>query len=156
MKQPVKQRATVICRQGTQILLVSRQHGRWALPGGRPKPGEDLAQAAARELLEETSLHALGLSYLFEFVGAGTHHRVYIVRTAPGEVPKPGNEIARCRWVEVADVPALAASIATKGIVDVLATPPVKGKVRRPGRRGRQDAFSRNVSYAMREMGEIV
>jgi hypothetical protein len=50
----------------------------------------------------------------------------------------------------------LAASVSTKGIIDVLATPTASGKVRRPGRRGRLDAFSRNVSYAMRELDEIV
>jgi len=44
------------------LLLVLRGHapeaGRWSLPGGRVEAGESLAEALAREMLEETGLTA--------------------------------------------------------------------------------------------------
>ena len=38
-----------------EILLIQRaDNGHWGLPGGHVEPGESVAQAAAREVLEET------------------------------------------------------------------------------------------------------
>jgi 8-oxo-dGTP diphosphatase len=43
-----------------RLLVVRRGHdpgkGLWSVPGGRVEPGESLAQACAREVLEETGL----------------------------------------------------------------------------------------------------
>jgi len=43
-----------------RVLLVRRGHepytGRWSLPSGRAEPGEDVQEAASREVLEETGL----------------------------------------------------------------------------------------------------
>lgn len=63
MAGPVPIAATIaaVWRDG-RILLVRRAHppdaGRWAFPGGRIEPGETIAGAAVRELLEETGIQA--------------------------------------------------------------------------------------------------
>ncbi len=56
---------------GTEILLIERRNnpfaGCWALPGGFVDENEDLPDAAARELLEETSLTGIALNQIGAF-----------------------------------------------------------------------------------------
>jgi 8-oxo-dGTP diphosphatase len=50
-----------------KVLLVKRPEGVWALPGGKIEPGETTAQAAVREVLEETGIAAETLEVLGVF-----------------------------------------------------------------------------------------
>ena len=98
-KAKAKRRATVICTREDRILLVSKDELRWALPGGRPDKGESPADAAGRELFEETGIKARELRFLFEFAGATTLHYVFIARVDELVRATPRNEIAHCRWL---------------------------------------------------------
>nr|WP_246089431.1 NUDIX domain-containing protein [Paraburkholderia guartelaensis] len=63
----MKNRATVVCTRGENVLLVSRGNGRWALPGGILRRIETPAAAARREPEEETAIAGLHLRELFLF-----------------------------------------------------------------------------------------
>ncbi|WP_411161541.1 NUDIX domain-containing protein [Burkholderia ambifaria] len=61
----LKERATIVCRQGQRVLLVARTVPRWVLPVGTIKSDELSVDAACRELREETGLIALELTLFF-------------------------------------------------------------------------------------------
>jgi 8-oxo-dGTP diphosphatase len=100
------------------ILLVRRGNepfaGSWALPGGFVEAGERVAAAAARELAEETGVHADGLQLLGVYDTPGRDPRgptvsiVYVWLTAR-EAPARGDDDASdARWHPLGDLPPLA------------------------------------------------
>lgn len=116
----MRKRATVVCRRGKRILLVARRESKWALPGGILKRGEDLSNAALRELKEETRLSGKSAKYLFNFRGAQKHHHVFFCDLSKRAKARASNEISRCRWVHVDDIPRLTTSSPTKVIMKIL------------------------------------
>ncbi|MDR5822482.1 NUDIX domain-containing protein [Caballeronia sp. LZ043] len=115
----MKRRATVICERDGLVLLVAREGGRWAFPGGRQKREEDLLDTARRELKEETGLDISSVRYAFQFLGLRTRHFVFIARVAVHDDAIASNEIARCQWMRLDELVHLEASIPTKGIAAI-------------------------------------
>ena len=79
----------------------------WRPPGGGIKPGEDPAEGAAREALEETGLHVRLERYLvdaravFRNDGRELHWRTHVVLAATTDTelaPDDPAEIADARW----------------------------------------------------------
>src|SRR5258707_11561585 len=118
-KRPVLGVSTLIRRNGA-VLLVKRKRppleGYWALPGGHVEGGERVAEAAAREVLEETGITVDGLRQiaLNEIVtrdsdgGLASHHVLVVFRGdyRAGEV-MAGDDAAEARWVADADTGGL-------------------------------------------------
>ncbi|HWH35176.1 MAG TPA: Nudix family hydrolase [Acidimicrobiales bacterium] len=90
-----------------RVLLAERKAGKdaagfWELPGGQVDPGENAAQAAARELLEEVGVHALELApwrvYEHDFPSKRVRLHWFHVRRWSGE--PHGKEGQRVAWVD--------------------------------------------------------
>ena len=106
----------VVCLRGDEVLLIRRgtppRMGEWSLPGGRIEPGERAADAALRELREETSVEAriLGLIDVVDgiFPDVGRHYVLidYVAEWTAGE-PVAGDDAA-----EAIFMPAKAAMAA--------------------------------------------
>lgn len=97
----MKQRATIICCRDRQWLYVRKPKSSWTLPGGRIEPGEIPAEAAWRELKEETGITARDLRYLMRYHDGNCLHHVFQARLDEPEQAVPANEIADCRWQPV-------------------------------------------------------
>jgi ADP-ribose pyrophosphatase YjhB (NUDIX family) len=83
------------------ILLTRRtDNGRWCLPGGRVDPGESVAEACLREVLEETGLQA----QIIRLIGVYSDPN-YLIEYADGE---------RCHIVALNfEVEAIAGTLTT-------------------------------------------
>lgn len=102
-----------------QVLLIRRGlppfKDRWALPGGFVRVDETLDEAARRELVEETGLHAVFLEQLYTFGTVKRDPRERVVSVAYYALTKPtdhttaaSTDAAEAQWFPVSKVPALA------------------------------------------------
>lgn len=114
-----------------RVLLVHHNKLRqWLYPGGHIDPNEDPAQAAQREVLEETGIHTEVITGdLFTHPAVTTHappytiiemdvtdtnigpHRhidlVYVLRAVSGDLTAQLDEVSGARWVPIADLAEL-------------------------------------------------
>ncbi len=75
-----RRRATAIAlRDGCALLVRNRGRTPFMLPGGGIDEGEAPKAAVARELIEETTLRATVIRYLFEHDGKYNRHYVFSV-----------------------------------------------------------------------------
>ena len=102
-----------------KVLLIQRAlppfEGRWALPGGFLRPGEDLDEAARRELREETGVREVYLEQLYTFGAPPRDPRRRVVTVAYFALVKLDDHEVRAAtdareaaWFSVHDVPGLA------------------------------------------------
>ncbi|MGV9915687.1 NUDIX domain-containing protein [Streptomyces sp. SID8376] len=93
--------------------FVPRQFG-WELPGGIVDPGEEPADAALREVVEETGWRPKSLEHIVSYqpmVGmVDSPHEIFVGHGAErvGE-PSDQEEAGHIEWVPLADIPGLMA-----------------------------------------------
>jgi 8-oxo-dGTP diphosphatase len=123
--------AVVACVDDAGRILLVKQTGgpfagAWLLPGGNVERDEGLAEAAGRELFEETGYRAADLRpcavYDVRSVPPGRFHFiVHLFRAGPVDgspTAEPGSEV---RWAfprEVEPHPNLAVALADLGLID--------------------------------------
>ena len=121
----------VIVKDGA-VLLVRRGHdpgrGEWAMPGGRLRLGETLAQAARREVREETSVEiepgeVLSVTDLIQRDNAGRVRYHYVLvdllaRYVSGE-PRAGSDALDVRWVDARDLDAYPMPDRTRRVLEM-------------------------------------
>jgi 8-oxo-dGTP diphosphatase len=121
-----------------KVLLIQRDlppfAGRWALPGGFVRVGEDLEAAARRELEEETGVSRVFLEQLYTFGDVDRDPRERVVSVAYYALVKLGDhrvkaatDARNAAWFAVADVPTLAFD---HDQILAMALTRLKGKVR--------------------------
>ncbi|MGC8627020.1 MAG: NUDIX hydrolase [Acidimicrobiales bacterium] len=104
-----------VARDRDRLLLVKRGHepalGKWAVPGGKVRPGEALCAAVERELAEETGLAGScgELVGWAEIISDDGHYVVldFAVDIAEPSRPVPGSDAAEVAWVPLVDVAKL-------------------------------------------------
>jgi ADP-ribose pyrophosphatase YjhB (NUDIX family) len=117
---------------GERVLLVQRgrppRQGQWSLPGGAQQLGESLAEAACREILEETGV-TVELGDLIATVdsierdadGRVRYHYTLIDFAAEAQtaVLVPGDDAADARWFELHEIEGLGLWSETLRIIEL-------------------------------------
>ncbi|MBL0346320.1 NUDIX domain-containing protein [Candidatus Villigracilis affinis] len=116
--------AAILVEQDGRVLLVRRVNepfrGLWTLPAGFVNGGEDPAEAAARECLEETGLFVRVLGVL-DVIAGREHERgadfiiVYHAEVTGGELV-PADDADAAEWFLRSELPPLAFN-ATKKVL---------------------------------------
>src|SRR5262245_16381364 len=107
------------------VLLVKRgrppMEGRWSLPGGRVEPGETVAAALAREIVEETGITVrLGpLVEVIEIIEESYHYVILDYACEPaGGALRAGDDAADVAWVPISDLATYGVSKAVLRVVE--------------------------------------
>ncbi|MEO6339339.1 MAG: NUDIX hydrolase [Caulobacteraceae bacterium] len=122
----------VVCLRGEEVLLIRRGkpplEGSWSLPGGRIEWGERAADAALRELREETGVEAeqLGLIDVVDGLFGERHYVLidYAARWVSGE-PKAGDDATEARFWPLAAIGGLGLWEETVRIIEAAAAHPL-------------------------------
>jgi 8-oxo-dGTP diphosphatase len=118
---PVECAGAVVRDETGRLLLVRRGHepglGAWSLPGGRIEPGESAAEAAVREVREETGLDvAVGDLLGTVDLPGGYRVRDFAATVTGGEL-RAGDDADDARWCTPDEVSLLELSA---GLLDEL------------------------------------
>jgi 8-oxo-dGTP diphosphatase len=114
--------AAVLVEEDGRVLLVRRANdpyrGLWTLPAGFVNKGEDPAEAAARECLEETGL-SVKVTRVLDVIAGREHKRgadfiiVYLAEVVSGEL-MPSDDADAVEWFTRNNLPPLAFMATTK------------------------------------------
>lgn len=128
LKRPVTLGVRIALMDGGKILLVKHTYvSGWYLPGGGVEPGESALQAANKELVEETGIHAkdpleLFAAYHNRNASRRDHVLLYACKGRWERVREfaPNREIAEAAFFSVDELPADTTSATRKRIAELV------------------------------------
>jgi 8-oxo-dGTP diphosphatase len=93
--------AVVIRPDGRFLAVHRRDTGAWVLPGGVVEPGEAITDAAAREVAEETGVHATidHLSGIYQNLATNVVSFVFVAAPRMMTTSASTPEADRIRWI---------------------------------------------------------
>jgi 8-oxo-dGTP pyrophosphatase MutT (NUDIX family) len=101
----------VILEKDYKYLLVQQKAGEalglWNLPGGKAEPGEDIMDAAKREVLEETGYEIGSLEKVFEIEAHEYINYVFFGIIIDGDLRIKEDEIADADWFSYEQIEAM-------------------------------------------------
>lgn len=110
----------VVCIRDGDVLLIRRgnapMRGRWAIPGGRVEPGETPAEAALRELREETGVTAALAGFIEDFAAAPYLISEFAARWISGE-PRAGDDALEARFAPLDQLDAFDLTPALQRVI---------------------------------------
>jgi 8-oxo-dGTP diphosphatase len=101
----------IVFNEHDQILLIQRSQRPalhlWSVPGGRQEPGESLAEACEREILEETGIAVKAVS-IVAVVERRIEEFHYVIidflatlQSCDYAQPQAGGDAAQAKWVDI-------------------------------------------------------
>ena len=125
--QDPKVAAAVLIQEGSRVLLVRRvnepHRGLWTLPAGFVNGGEDPAEAAARECLEETGL-TVQVTRVHDVIAGKEHERgadfiiIYAAKVISGEM-NAADDADAVEWFDQDHLPPLAFAATKKVLLSI-------------------------------------
>jgi 8-oxo-dGTP pyrophosphatase MutT (NUDIX family) len=122
----------IVRNEANEYLLTRRSdNGQWVMPGGSVEFNESVVEAAARELFEETGLHALRMTLVamytgrkYHFINAhGGEHQmfssVFWVSQYDGNILTDTDETTDCRFFTKSELPRDMPSVYRETINDL-------------------------------------
>jgi ADP-ribose pyrophosphatase YjhB (NUDIX family) len=146
--------ASVVVIQAESILLILREDFPvWGLPGGAVETGESVAEAAIREVSEETGVE-IGIDRLVGIYNHQQGHQVLFLAHACAGEPRPdGHETLKAEWLPLSHLPERLIGWHRLYIQDALENkPPV---VRRINMTSPLSQLTRQEIYDLKDQGKL-
>ena len=107
--------SAAIVHEGKLLMVQEgKEHcrGQWGLPGGRVEPGEPLAEAIVREVLEETGyeVRLTGMTRVLRYISQLGFHCVrfnFVAEVVAGAPAIDGGEILDVQWLGFDEIAAM-------------------------------------------------
>lgn len=149
--------SVVILKDAAVCLILRGDFPIWCLPGGAVEDGEAPAEAAIREVREETGLEVrltrlVGLYYRSQGPG-GNHQALFSAEVIGGEARPDGFESLKVEWFPLDHLPERTLGIHRLSIRDALQDGPAV--VRRLNIRSNFAHFTRQELYDLRDQGKL-